>query len=167
MTRFEMACNGRWLVFPLAFLASPVLAQNPANTQIVAQPPSTDPSDRLAANLVVLSQNPNDVGALTEAGISAVAVGDGTAALSFLSRAEVISPKDGAIKAAIGSALLLMEKPGEALKLFAEASALGLPEHIVARDRGLAHDLRGDQRRAQRDYALALKHGPDDEVTRR
>lgn len=128
---------------------------------------SRDPADRLAANLVILSQNPRDVRALTEAGISAVAVGDGDAALSFLARAEELSPRDGRIKAALGSALLLKEKPTDALKLFGEAVSLGLSEQEVARDRGLAYDLRGDSRRAQRDYALALRGGPDDEITLR
>jgi Flp pilus assembly protein TadD len=153
----------RWLALPLALSAAPLFGQAP----LTPQPPSQDPSDRLAANLVLLSQNPRDVNALTEAGLSAIAVGDGNAALGFLARAERIAPGNPKIKAALGSALLLLMKPEESLKLFGEASALGFPEHRLARDRGLAHDLLGDQRRAQRDYQLALGRGGDDEVARR
>jgi Flp pilus assembly protein TadD len=126
-----------------------------------------DPASQLSANLVILSQNPRDVNALIGAGQSAVAVGDGNAALGFLARAEEIAPRNGRIKAALGSALLLLERPGEALKLFSEASALGIPDSDLAADRGLAHDLRGESRKAQRDYLLAQRIAPSDELTRR
>lgn len=157
----------RWLALALLAPVTALPAQTTAGQKVTPLPPSNDPADRLAANLLVLSQNPNDVRALTEAGLSAVAVGDGNAALAFLARAEAQSPGNGRIKAGLGSALLLLEKPTDALKLFGEASALGVPDHEIARDRGLAYDIRGDSRRAQRDYALALRHGDDDEVTRR
>lgn len=161
------SCVACWLALALTVPAIPLSAQNIGTQRIAPLPPSNDPTDRLAANLLVLSQNPNDVRALTEAGLSAIAVGDGNAALSFLARAEALSPNNGRIKAGLGSALLLMEKPTDALKLFAEASALGVPDSEIARDRGLAYDLRGDSRRAQRDYAEALRFRDDDEVTRR
>lgn len=150
-----------WSVLPFIVWATPVSGQ----TGVPA--PSNDPADRLAANLVILAQNPRDVNALTDAGLSAIAVGDGNAAIGFLARAEQISPSSGRIKAALGSALIILEKPADAIKLFGEAAALGFPEYALAKDRGLAYDLRGDPRRAQRDYALSLKHGADDEVTRR
>jgi Flp pilus assembly protein TadD len=156
----------RYWAAALLFLAAPAFSQT-AMPPAGALPPSTDPADRLAANLVILSQNPRDVDALTEAGISAVAVGDGNAALGFLARAEELSPRNGRIKAALGAALLLLEKPSDALKLFGEASALGLQDWQIGKDRGLAYDLRGDSRRAQRDYLAALRHGADDEATRR
>ena len=164
MRRKNDAGLGRWLAVAALSLTQPVIAQPVPAAPIMPAAPSRDPSDRLAANLVILSQNPRDVGALTEAGLSAIAVGDGDAALSFLARAEEISPGNGRIKAAIGSALLLKEKPTDALKLFGEAVSLGVPEQIVARDRGLAYDLRGDSKRAQRDYLLALHNGADDEL---
>lgn len=153
-----------WSFWPVLSL---LMQAVPASGQEAAPPPSTNPADRLAANLVVLSQNPRDVNALTEAGLSAIAVGDGNAALGFLARAEQISPSNGRIKAALGSALILLEKPADALKLFGEAQSLGYPEHALAGDRGLAHDLRGETRRAQRDYALALRYSSNDEITRR
>jgi Flp pilus assembly protein TadD len=168
MNQNRKAGWGRWPVLSFLICATPLTGQTgvPA-AQTVAPAPSNDPADRLAANLVVLAQNPRDVNALTDAGLSAIAVGDGNAAIGFLARAEQLSPSSGRIKAALGSALILMEKPAEAIKLFSEATALGFPDYAVAKDRGLAHDLRGDPRRAQRDYALAVKHGDDDEVTRR
>ena len=61
----------------------------------------------------------------------------------------------------------MVERPEDALRLFAEAAALGAPESEMAGDRGLAHDLLGDNRRAQRDYQTALRIKADDEVTRR
>jgi len=164
MRRMYQAGWGRWLAMGLAPLAQPGHAQ-PTTSASVPPAPSNDPADRLAANLVILSQNPRDVGALTEAGLSAIAVGDGDAALSFLARAEEISPGNGKIKAAIGSALLLKQKPVDALRLFGEAVSLGYPEQSIARDRGLAYDLRGDPKRAQRDYALALRAGADEDLT--
>lgn len=165
MKRIYQAGMGRWLAIGLAMLAQSALAQPTPKVPIEPVAPSTDPADRLATNLVILSRNPRDVGALTEAGLSAIAVGDGDAALSFLARAEEISPRNGQIKAAIGSALLLKQKPTDALRLFGEAVDLGVSEQAIARDRGLAHDLRGDPRRAQHDYGLALRAGPDDELT--
>ena len=164
LRRLFRACWGLWLASGLTVLAQSALAQ-PASTVDATASPSGDPSDRLAANLVILSRNPRDVTALTEAGLSAIAVSDGDAALAFLARAEDISPGSARIKAAIGSALLLKQKPTDALRLFGEAVSLGMPEQSVARDRGLAYDLRGEPKRAQRDYALALRAGPDDELT--
>ena len=165
------ACRVAWLALAVSLLPAAARAQYPAqqSAQPIVQPlpQANDPASRLAANLQILAQNPRDVIALTEAGRSAIAVGDGNAAIGFLTRAEELSPGDSRIKADIGSALLLLEEPGEALKLFAEASALGLPDRVFAKDRGLAYDLTGDPRRAQRDYQTALRQSDDDEVTRR
>ena len=128
---------------------------------------SLEPADRLAMNLRLLSQNPRDVNALTQAGISAVEVGDPNAAVGFLARAEALSPSNGRVKAALGSALIQLEKPVEALRFFNDAVAFGVPERDVWKDRGLAYDLSGDPKRAQRDYELVLRAGQDAETTRR
>ncbi len=154
----------------LAASAFPANAQSfdqGGDQEIAGAASAPDASNQLAANLMILSQRPRDVNALIGAGLSAIAVGDGNAALGFLARAEEISPANGRIKAALGSALLLVERPAEALKLFSEASALGVSDRELARDRGLAYDLRGDTRRAQRDYLTALDFSRDDEVIRR
>src|SRR5690606_18296971 len=73
----------------------------------------------------------------------------------------------GAIKAALGSAMVQMEKPTRALDYFGEAQLLGAPERLFLADRGLARDLLGQQDQAQRDYQLALSVAPGDALTRR
>jgi SPOR domain len=126
-----------------------------------------DPSVILSNNLKILAQNPYNVDALLAAGTGSMAAGDPNAAIGFLARAEELSPRNGRVKAALGAALTQIERPVEALRIFADAVALGVPEIEIAGDRGLAWDLRGDQVRAQKDYALSLKRGRNDEVARR
>lgn len=139
----------------------------PGTATIDVPPPSNDPADRLAQNLLELSKNPRNVAVLIDAGRSAIAVGDYNAALSFLASAEQYAPNNGRVKAALGSALVMVERPADAIKLFGEAAALGLQEFEFAGDRGLAYDLQGENRRAQRDYQMALRYRDDDEITRR
>ncbi len=141
---------------PVALVAQPT---NPA--------PLIQPTDPLADHLRTLARNPHDLEALIGAGQSALSIGDATAALSFFGRANSVSPSDGRVKAGLGSALLLLERPDDALRLFGEAVALGIPQSKIAIDRGLAYDLRGDQASAQRDYKLALRDGDGDELLRR
>jgi Flp pilus assembly protein TadD len=159
------SARSRTLVLAL-LLPVPALAQ----TSPSPPPPivySTDPALMLPSNLKILAQNPYDVDALTQAGLGAIAVGDPDAAIGFLARAEELSPSNGRIKAALATALTQMERPVEALRLFGEAATLGVAERDLAGDRGLAYDLRGDSKRAQKDYALALRYKNTDEVTRR
>ena len=169
MVRTKSFRQAYWLTLSLLLPCGTASAQSfPPGTATVEVPTySNDPADRLSANLKLLSQNPKNVSALTDAGRSAIAVGDYAAALSFLARAEELAPSNGRVKAAIGSALVMVERPADALRLFAEAAALGAPESEMVGDRGLAHDLLGDNRRAQRDYQIALRIKADDEVTRR
>lgn len=170
MLHLKIFGRTRWLTLSLLLPFSPLFAQSfplADGAAIIVPPPSNDPADRLAANLVLLSQNPKNVSALIDAGRSALAVGDYDAALSFLARAEELAPSNGRVKAALGSALVMVERPADAIRLFAEAAALGAPESEIAGDRGLAYDLQGDNRRAQRDYQIALRARSDDEVTRR
>ncbi len=128
---------------------------------------ANDPVDTLSMHLRTLAANPRNLSALLGAGQAAIDVGDPNAALGFFARADEIDPRSGRAKAGLASALVLLEKPDDALRLFGEAASLGVPDSELARDRGLAYDLRGDNRRAQRDYAIALRRGPDDEVVRR
>lgn len=125
------------------------------------------PNDPLSNNLRILAESPHNVGALIGAGKAALELGDAQGALTFFARAEQEAPRDGWVKKWEGSALVQLEQPAAALKFFRDAVSLGLSEAQVAGDRGLAWDISGDPRRAQRDYRLALSQGSDPEVTRR
>ena len=128
---------------------------------------SLDPAAQLSENLKALARDPFNVDALLLAGGGALAVGDPNAAFGFYARAEELSPSNYQAKMGLGSALTQMEKSGEALRAFDEAIRLGAPEADLLADRGLAYDLAGDPKKAQRDYLAALKTRPSDEVTRR
>jgi Flp pilus assembly protein TadD len=150
---------------PLALMAQQEQPQNQTQpTQLIPVP---QPTDELAEHLRTLARNPRDLDALIGAGQSALIVGDATAALSFFGRANDEAPNEGRVKAGLGSALLLLERPDDALRLFGEAAALGIPQSKITVDRGLAYDLRGDQVSAQRDYRLAMRDGQNDELVRR
>jgi tetratricopeptide (TPR) repeat protein len=126
-----------------------------------------DPAEALGRYLRVLARNPGDLEALLGAGDAALAVGDADAAINFYSRAEKIAPRDGKTKAGLASALVQKEQPRPALKMFDDAVDLGVSPVAIALDRGLAYDLRGDNRRAQQEYALVLRSRVDPEATRR
>jgi Flp pilus assembly protein TadD len=150
--------------FAIAAIALPASAQM---VQPIPGATAPDPVNTLSVHLRTLAANPRNLFALLGAGQAALDVGDPNAALGFFARADEIDPRSGKAKAGLASALVMLEKPDDALRLFGEAASLGVSESEIARDRGLAYDLRGDARRAQRDYAVALRRGPDDEVTRR
>src|SRR4051794_908449 len=127
-----------------------------------------DNAEALSRYVRVLASRPRDLTALVGAGNAAVDLGDFSAGLAFFGRAEEVDPRNGRVKAGLAAALAQTEQPGAALKLFDEAVSLGVPEAEIAGDRGLAWDLRGNPRRAQRDYATALATKPNDhEVTMR
>ena len=149
-------------------LASASCAAVSLSAQMVQPVPGAgDPAATLSAHLRTLAANPRDLFALLGAGQAALDAGDPNAALGFFARADEIAPSNGRAKAGLASALVQLEKPDDALPLFGQAVSLGVPEAEIAADRGLAYDLRGDNRRAQKDYALALKRGANDEVMRR
>jgi Flp pilus assembly protein TadD len=147
------------------------LAQAPDSSRLppgaVVQPLDREPGAEHRRNLTTLANNPRSVAALIGAGRSALALGDGQAALSFFARADEIEPRNPRVKAGMASAMVLLERGSAALALFREAEALGAPAVEIASDRGLAYDMTGDPRRAQQDYALVLRRGDDDEVRRR
>jgi hypothetical protein len=159
------AVSAACLMF-LPVVCQPALAQVVTTTPIAAPPPA-DPVDVLSAYLRTLAASPRNYLALIGAGDAALQVGDPNAALGFFARAEKVDPRSGRAKAGLGAALVALERPNDALPLFGEAVALGVSEVDVARDRGLAYDLRGDPKRAQRDYALVMQRSPDDETVRR
>ncbi|XVJ64444.1 MAG: SPOR domain-containing protein [Sphingopyxis sp.] len=121
----------------------------------------------LSAALARLASNAGDTRALLDAGRASIDLEDYRAALGFLVRAEQGSPRDGAVKAALGAAMVHMENPTRALDYFGEAQLLGASERLFLADRGFARDLLGQQDAAQRDYQLALSVAPNDEVQRR
>ena len=142
----------------------------PLAAQYVQPLPGTTPpgdADALADQMRVLAGNPSDLNALVRAGELALRLEDPTAAASFFARAERIDPRNARVKAGTGVLLVQAERPGEALRRFVEAESYGARPVVFAADRGLAYDLIGEQERAQRDYRLALKAGPNDETTRR
>lgn len=121
----------------------------------------------LSSALGRLAANGTDTSALLDAGRASIDLEDYRAAIGFLTRAEQGAPRDGAVKAALGSAMVHMENPTRALDYFGEAQLLGAPERLFLADRGLARDLLGQQDAAQRDYQLAISIAPGDELTRR
>ncbi len=134
----------------------------------VVQPlPDRDSGAELRRHLLTLAQNPRSVSALIGAGRAALEMGDAQAALGFFARADEAAPRDARVKAGMGSALVRLEQGEAALGYFAEAAALGAPEIEIAADRGLAYDIAGNPRGAQRDYALVLRSRDDPEVRQR
>lgn len=155
-------------LFLMVTVAPPALAQTvTAGGVLPAGAPQSTNADLLSRYLRELAQDPENLSALRGAGDAALQVGDADAAFAFYARAEKVAPRDGQVKAGIARALLKSENPRDALRMFDEATSLGVREAEIAGDRGLAHDLRGEARKAQKDYALALAARPDDEITRR
>jgi tetratricopeptide (TPR) repeat protein len=146
-----------------------------AGTMFTAAPASAQtagafterPQAALSRSLRSLAANPKSVTALMGAGKAALDLGDPQAALTFFARAEEQTPRDGRIKMWIATALVQLQQPHAALKFFRDAADLGVPAAEMARDRGLAHDIAGNPREAQREYRIALQKGRDDEASRR
>ncbi|NJC32657.1 tetratricopeptide (TPR) repeat protein [Sphingomonas jejuensis] len=154
-------------VLMLALAGTPILAQTPPPPGTVQSVERTVAADDLSRHLRTLSQNPENLEAALGAGDAALLLGDPNAAAGFFARAERIAVRDPRAKAGLGRAFLALERPRDALRLFDDATDLGLSPATIARERGFAFDLRGDPRRAQRDYQLALQQAPDAETTRR
>ncbi|MDQ1230083.1 Flp pilus assembly protein TadD [Sphingomonas sp. SORGH_AS 879] len=158
-------------IFPRASLALALAiaaAPAPLLAQEVVQPlPGTTDADKLGDVMRRVAQNPRNVDALVEAAELSIHLDDLSGAASLLARAEKVDARDPRVKAGMASILVRSERPGEALRYFAQAEAAGLAPAKFAADRGLAYDLIGDQGRAQRDYRLALANGANDEVIRR
>ena len=157
----------RFGVFTLVFGCPAVLnAQTPLSPPTLAIPGSIR-EPQLSDALRAVVRDPMSANALVEAGKKALEVGDANAEIGFFGRASELAPSDYRPKSGLGSALLLLEKPRQALQMFKDAEALGAPSAELAADRGLAFDLNGEQQRAQVEYGIALSHSPTDEVIRR
>lgn len=163
-------------LFAATALSAPVLAQTadqsapsstgPGFSQLDVRPP--DAASSLNASLTRLGQNPRDVSALIGAGEAALDLDDPRAATGFFARADEIESGNGRIKAGLGRAMLQLQNPSEAMRLFDQAERLRYPIDSYVGDRALARDLSGDQVRAQQDYQIALRAKPNDpELLRR
>jgi hypothetical protein len=148
----------------LVLAAVPCVASAQAIVQAI---PGTTDADRLGDVMRQLATNPRDINALIRAGDLSMGLGDLSGAAALFARAEKVNPRDGRVKAGMASILVRSERPGEALRYYAQAESFGLDPRIFAADRGLAYDLIGQQDRAQRDYRVALRDAPDDETIRR
>ncbi|WP_374296984.1 tetratricopeptide repeat protein, partial [Sphingomonas sp.] len=149
-------------------LALALAAPSPLLAQEVVQPlPGTTEADRLGEVMRRVAARPTDVDALVQAGEMSLHLDDMSGAASLFARAQKVSPSDPRVKAGMASILVRSERPGEALRYFAQAESMGLPVARMAADRGFAYDLIGEQERAQRDYRTALQNNPEDETRRR
>jgi len=138
-----------------------------AQAQEVVQSLPDPASNDLADALRRLSQSPNNVTALVDAGNASLALGDVSGALGFFNRAQARRPEDRRVL--LGLALVAVRR-GEgltAVQLFDNANAAGASMSGVAAERGLAYDLIGNNNRAQRLYRQALSREASDEVIRR
>ena len=171
--RNHRPASSRWRISLLLFAA---LAPAPALAQYIgpAPPPPPPlapgahetPSAALSRNLRLIAQSPRNFVALMAAGRAALDLGDYQSAVGFFGRAEEVAPSDPGPKAGMGAASAAMNDPSVALNWFAQAQRLGASAATLGADRGLAHDLLGQQANAQADYRAALS-GPDANEARR
>lgn len=174
MMKFWAERNRKLLVtLPASLMVLGGLAATPVQAFQVDPATKAAMDKRAAARTLLTSAlsrvaaNGNNAAALLDAGRASMALEDYRAALGFLLRAEQNAPRDGAVKAALGTAMVHQENPRRALDYFGEAQLLKTPERLFVADRALAYDLLGQQEAAQRDYALALSQQRDDEIIRR
>lgn len=159
-----MTCDSR-LRLGTALIAFAFCTATPAFAQEVAPPPTPN-ADRLAEEMRTLARDPRNVRALLSAGELSARLNDLSAAAGFFARAQTLDPANPRVLAGQAMVMVRMERPGEALRLFAEAERHGLAMDGYASDRGLAYDLIGAQGHAQRDYRIAMRNA-DDETIRR
>jgi len=141
------------------FSAAPAFAQ--AGAMIQSTPPAMA-VQRLNDNLTRLSRSPTDVEALIGAGMAAYELGDAQAANGFFMRADMANPRVGRVKLGLALVALQLKQPGEAVENFDAAARLGETANAFLGERALAYDLVGQQDKAQRDYAAALRARPGD-----
>ncbi len=146
-----------------AALATVAVPHLPAVAQSSAQANSDDLQDALRR----IARDSNDSSALADAGLAALELGDMRAAIGFLAKADQIYSSSGRVKAGLGRALLAEENPFGALRYFDQAIANGIPLREIAADRGLAYDLIGRNRDAQKDYELAMRYGSNEQLIAR
>ena len=146
-----------------AAIAGTTIPYSPVAAQASRQANSDDLQDALRR----IAADSNDSSALADAGLAALELGDMRAAIGFLAKADQIYSTSGRVKVGLGRALLAEENPFGAIRYFDQAIANGIPLQEIAADRGLAYDLIGRNRDAQKDYQLALRYGRDDQLIAR
>ena len=158
------------LIASCAVLSALVVAAGhgpPAQAQEVVQALPEPASDDLADALRRLSQSPNNVSALVDAGNASLALGDISGALGFFNRAQARRPEDRRVLLGLGLVAVRRGEGLTAVQLFDNANAAGASMSSVAAERGLAYDLIGNNARAQRLYRQSLSRTASDEVVRR
>ncbi len=141
-------------------------ANNPAPQISAAERAQLDAQAMLTSALTRIGTDGNDVSALVDAGTAANVLGDAQAAYGFLNRARSLAPNNGRVMAGMGVALVRLENPVEALRMFDQAVKLGTSERGFLAERAMAYDLIGDNAKAQRDYQMALQVSPNDQTVR-
>ncbi len=144
-----------------ASLITPVYAQ-----EVVQALPPRESAD-LSAALRRLAARPTDLEALLSAGNASLVLHDASAAAGFFARAAAVAPADQRVILGQARVALEQRRPVDALAGFARAEQAGVRPLDMAADRGLAHDLVGDNARAQELYRSVLAAGDDSEVRRR
>ena len=144
-----------------AGLITPVYAQ-----EVVQALPPRESAD-LSAALRRLAARPTDLEALLSAGNASLVLHDASAAAGFFARAAAVAPADQRVILGQARVALEQRRPVDALAGFARAEQAGVRPLDMAADRGLAHDLVGDNARAQELYRSVLAAGDDSEVRRR
>ncbi len=147
----------------IAVPGAPASAQGRA----VVQPLPPAATNELNRALRRLASNPRDVDALILAGNASLELDDVDAAIGFFGRAEELSPNNPRVKSGTAAAYVRVRRPVEALRLFAEAERAGVRPTAVAGDKGLAHDLVGNNLDAQFAYRQSLAFEDDSEIRRR
>lgn len=146
---------------------APKAGAQQVSVPVVQAVPQKSAGLRLNDALNHLARNPQDVGALKEAGQASLELGDAPAAIGFYRRALTIQPADVALKSGLAGAYVLGEDPFTAIDLFDEAERGGPIDPARLADRGLAFDLVGDSLTAQTYYRQSLAAAPSDETLRR
>ena len=136
-------------------------------SRAVVQPLPPAAADDLNGALLRLARDRRDVDALITAGLASLELDDAAAAIGFFGRAKELSPENPRIAEGMAAAYVRGGRPVEALKLFEEAEKAGIASGSMWADRGLAHDLVGQNEAAQSAYRRALSLKDDSAVRQR
>jgi Flp pilus assembly protein TadD len=143
-----------------------MVAAAPASALGSYSPYNETASAALARYLRALAEDPKDFQSLIGAGRAALVLGDTQSAAGFFARADEVNPRSPQPQAGMGAVQVHLGDGKAAMPYFARAQQLGATQALLGCERGLAHDLMGQQALAQADYRAALS-GPDADEARR